>query len=192
MTWAPRMQSRRTTTEPVTEALPRAAEVLLDGYEGNGAMTDPQRSAGILPHRVRDGRLEVYLGHMGGPFWSRKDAAAWSVIKGLIEENETALQAALREFAEETGLAMPNVDYSLLGEFRQPSGKRITVFVAQLDDLSTAISGNSFELEWPPHSGRLQSFPEIDGAGWFDLETARHKLVRGQLPIIDALEHLNP
>jgi len=156
----------------------------------------PERSAGILPYRMRDGRLDVYLGHMGGPFWSHKDAAAWSVIKGAIEEGETALQAALREFTEETGLAPTSVDgslasYLLLGEFRQPSGKRITVFVAPLGDLPTDISGNTFEVEWPPRSGQLQSFAEIDVAGWFDLDTAREKLVRGQLPIIEALERLN-
>lgn len=160
--------------------------------EGKGAMSQPQRSAGILPHRARDGRLEVYLGHMGGPFWSRKDAAAWSVIKGAIEDGETELQAALREFSEETGLALAPADYPRLGEFRQPSGKRITVFIAELGDLPTTISGNAFEVEWPPRSGRLQSFPEIDRAGWFDLDIAREKLVRGQLPIIDALEHLSP
>ena len=165
----------------------------------------PEHSAGILPYRSREGRLEVYLGHMGGPFWSRKDAAAWSIIKGAVEEGETPLQAAVREFAEETGLADLSAydsptdltlsahavpDYVLLGEFRQPSGKRITVFVAVIADVPTEISGNTFDLEWPPRSGKVQSFPEIDAAGWFDLRTARVKLVRGQVQIIDALERM--
>ncbi|MBK4346956.1 NUDIX domain-containing protein [Lacisediminihabitans sp. G11-30] len=136
--------------------------------------------------------LEVYLGHMGGPYWSRKDAAAWSVIKGGLEAGETPLRAALREFREETGIAAPSVDYRLLGEFTQPSRKIVTVFVAQIDDLPVALCGNTFDIEWPPRSGHLQSFPEIDRGGWFGLEVARSKLLRGLVPVIDALAFLRP
>lgn len=129
---------------------------------------------------------------MGGPLWAKKDEAAWSIPKGLYDEPESPLDAALREFAEEFGSPAPRADYVLLGEFRQPSGKRLTVFVAEAAFDPSGISSNTFEMEWPPRSGRIQEFPEMDAAGWFDLETARVKLVKGQRPLLDALEvHLS-
>ncbi|MBF4571940.1 NUDIX domain-containing protein [Herbiconiux sp. VKM Ac-1786] len=146
------------------------------------------RSAGILPYRRRR-NTEVYLGHMGGPFWARKDRS-WSIVKGLIEGDEDALDAARREFLEETGnpIAAP---LEPLGEFRQPSGKLIIAFVADVEELPPVTSPGTFELEWPPRSGRVQTFPEIDDARWFDLDAAGSKLVLGQLPILDAVRRLN-
>lgn len=144
-------------------------------------------SAGILLYRRVPG-LEVFIGKMGGPFWARKDAAAWSIPKGLYTD-EPPLAAALREFAEEIGAPAPEADYTLLGEFRQPSGKRLTVFAAEFPG-AQFVASNTFETEWPPRSGRMQHFPEIETAQWFDLDTAREKLVKGQLPILAAIEHV--
>lgn len=143
-----------------------------------------EMSAGILLYRRSPG-LQVFIGKMGGPFWARKDAAAWSIPKGLYD-GEEPLAAARREFAEEIGAPAPDADYVQLGEFRQPSGKRLTVFAAEHD--AQFVASNVFELEWPPRSGRLQQFPEIETAAWFDLAEARVKLVKGQLPILDAIE----
>lgn len=145
----------------------------------------PETSAGLLLYRLSPG-LEVWLGHMGGPFWAKKDAAAWSIPKGLYETGEEPLAAALREYAEEIGAPAPDADYRLLGEFRQPSGKRLTVFTAQADGLAF-VASNTFTLEWPPRSGRMQEFPELDDARWFTIEAARKKVVKGQLPVLDAL-----
>jgi predicted NUDIX family NTP pyrophosphohydrolase len=147
----------------------------------------PQQSAGILLYR-RAPALEVWIAHMGGPFWARKDAHAWSIPKGLYEPHEDALRAALREFAEEIGTAAPAVYYVPLGEFRYSSGKLLTVFAAETDFAVDALASNTFPLEWPPRSGRIQDFPEVDDARWFSIEIARQKLVKGQLPILEALE----
>ncbi len=141
-------------------------------------------SAGILLYRRRH-ELEVFLAHMGGPFWARKDAAAWSIPKGLyVPGEEDPLAAALREFAEEVGAPAPRADYALLGEFRQPSGKRLTVFVGEGD--AEFVGSNTFEMEWPPRSGRIQQFPEMDAGRWFTLEDARVKIVKGQAAILDS------
>jgi len=149
------------------------------------------RSAGILLYRRRP-ELQVLIAHMGGPFWARKDEAAWSIPKGLVEETdvEGELVAAAREFAEELGSAPPSAEYVLLGEFRQPSGKTIVVFAAEADFPVDAIASNTFTLEWPPHSGTFEKFPEVDDARWFEVEAARPKLVKGQRPILDALTDL--
>lgn len=135
----------------------------------------PTRSAGLLLYRFSDaGALEVWLGHMGGPFWARRDERAWSIPKGLFGEGEDALTAALREFLEEVGTAAPADDYLALGEFRQASGKVITAFAGRAPHFAPErFSSNTFELEWPPHSGRMQRFPEIDDARWFPLDLAR-------------------
>jgi predicted NUDIX family NTP pyrophosphohydrolase len=141
-------------------------------------------SAGILLFRTMPARgLEVFIGHMGGPFWSRKDDGAWSIPKGLFTD-ESALDAAKREFAEEIGAPAPDVDYVLLGDFRY-SNKRLTVFTAEAD--AAYVASNTFEVEWPPRSGKLQQFPEIDRAEWFPVKVARTKLVKGQIPLLDAL-----
>lgn len=146
-------------------------------------------SAGILLYRRNAASaLEVWIAHMGGPFWARKDAAAWSVPKGEYLEDEDPLVAARREFEEEMGSPPPMpADYMLLGTFRQPSGKMITVFTAESDFDPGRIESNTFALEWPKGSGIIRNFPEIDDAGWFREAEARVKLVRGQLPILDAL-----
>ena len=145
-----------------------------------------ETSAGILLYR-RGRQLEVWIAHMGGPFWARKDAAAWSIPKGLYAAGEAPLAAALREFEEEVGTPPPAVDYELLGEFRQPSGKVITVFAGESDFSIEKLLSNTFTIEWPPRSGRMQDFAEIDDARWVTLDTARTKLVKGQLAVLDAL-----
>ncbi|MFE5837027.1 NUDIX domain-containing protein [Arthrobacter sp. NPDC056493] len=150
------------------------------------------RSAGLLLYR-RDGRtaLEVWIAHMGGPFWERKDQHAWSIPKGEYLEDEDPLAAAQREFAEEMGVPAPSADYVLLGTFKQPSGKLITAFTAASAFAPEKILSNTFPLEWPKGSGTVQDFPEIDRAEWIAESEARIKLVKGQLPILDALlEHL--
>ena len=143
-------------------------------------------SAGILLYR-RMPQLEVYIAHMGGPFWGRKDAASWSIPKGLYEDGELPLAAAIREFTEEIGVAPPAVEYELLGEYLQRSKKLVTVFVAEADFAVDEVVSNTFELEWPPRSGRMQEFPEIDRAEWVSIDEARIKLVAGQVAALDAL-----
>jgi predicted NUDIX family NTP pyrophosphohydrolase len=146
------------------------------------------RSAGILLYRRgAESRLEVWIAHMGGPFWARKDTHAWSLPKGEYIEPEDPLAAALREFAEEMGTPAPAADYLQLGTFRQPSGKLITAFAAEADFQPEQIVSNTFSLEWPKGSGVLQDYPEIDDARWFPEAEARMKLVKGQVPILDAL-----
>jgi predicted NUDIX family NTP pyrophosphohydrolase len=146
-----------------------------------------ETSAGILLYRRSNGEPEVWIGHMGGPFWSGKDAAAWSIPKGLYLPDEQPLPAALREFEEEIGVPAPAADYELLGTFRQPSGKVITVFSAEADLAVERIVSNMFTIEWPPRSGTMSDFPEVDDARWLPVEVAREKLVKGQRPILDAL-----
>ncbi|WP_223690468.1 NUDIX domain-containing protein [Leifsonia poae] len=144
------------------------------------------RSAGLLLYR-RTPALEVWIAHMGGPFWERKDDGAWSIPKGLIEDTEDEFAAARREFGEEVGTPAPEADYRLLGEFRLSSGKSLTVFAAEAAFDPPDVRSNTFSLEWPPHSGAVQDFPEIDDARWFPLDQARSKLTKGQRPLLDAL-----
>ena len=150
-------------------------------------------SAGLLLYRrgCQNGEivLEVLLAHMGGPFWARKDKGAWSIPKGEYEPGEDPFAAAKREFEEELGSAAPLVAYRPLGGVNQPGGKLVTAWVAEADFDAAAAVSNTFELEWPPRSGQLRSFPEVDKAGWFTVEAARVKLVRGQEPLIDRLLH---
>jgi predicted NUDIX family NTP pyrophosphohydrolase len=146
-------------------------------------------SAGVLLHRHRDGgRREVLLGHMGGPYWARKDEGAWSIPKGEYTPDEEPLAAARREFAEELGAPVPaDVRYEPLGPVRQRGGKVVTIWAAEADFDASAIASNTFEMEWPPGSGRRQSFPEIDRAGWFEIPVARLKIVPGQVEFLDRL-----
>ena len=145
-----------------------------------------QRSAGIPLYRVASGGLEVFLVHPGGPFWAKKDEGAWSIAKGLLDEGEDAQAAARREFEEETGVAITR-PLTELGSFRQPSGKIISAFAVQGDCDAAAIRSNNFEMEWPPKSGRMAKFPEVDRAGWFAPEAALAKIVKGQRPIVEVL-----
>ena len=147
----------------------------------------PVRSAALLLYRRR-AAVEVWIAHMGGPFWARKDEGAWSLPKGIVESDDLGdeLAAARREFAEEMGSPAPDADYVPLGEFRG-SGKTIVVFAAESEFEPDAIDSNTFELEWPPRSGRMQEFPEIDDARWFAVDDARLKLTKAQRPILDAL-----
>jgi predicted NUDIX family NTP pyrophosphohydrolase len=145
------------------------------------------RSAGLLLWRRRDDGVEVFVAHMGGPFWAKKDAAAWSIPKGEYLADEDALLAARREFAEEIGVAAPELDYVNLGEFRQSSGKIVTVFAAESDFEVAEVHSNTFPVEWPPRSGRIQEFPEIDRAEWMSVADAEWRLVKGQVPLLEAL-----
>lgn len=142
-------------------------------------------SAGILLYRgVGDG-VQVFLVHPGGPFWARKDEAAWSIPKGMADPSEDAQAAARREFAEEVG-AVPAGELTPLGSFKQSGGKTIVAFALAGDFDPAALKSNTIELEWPPRSGRMLTIPEVDRAGWFGLETAALKLHVGQRPILAA------
>lgn len=145
-----------------------------------------KRSAGIVLWRpLPGGNAEVLLGHMGGPYWTPKDAGAWTIPKGEIRDGEEPIEVARREFREEIGSPVPAGELVDLGEVRQAGGKVVQAWAVQGDlDPATAVS-NTFELEWPPKSGRLQSFPELDRVAWFDVATAHSKIVTGQRPFLD-------
>jgi predicted NUDIX family NTP pyrophosphohydrolase len=145
-----------------------------------------KRSAGIAMFRWRQRTPELLLVHPGGPFWAKKDVGAWSIPKGLFEGDEDALSAAKREFQEETG-CRPDGPFVELGSFRQPGGKTIWAWAAEGEcDLATFRS-NMFSMEWPPKSGRIQQFPEVDRAGWFGAPEAVLKISKGQVAIIEVL-----
>lgn len=146
-----------------------------------------RQSAGILLYRKVDGNLEVLLGHMGGPFWARKDAGGWSMPKGEYEPDEEPAAAARREFTEELGLPVPSGPLAELGSVRQSGGKVVTAWALAGDlDPALAVPG-TFEMEWPKGSGRLQEFPEMDRFGWFPVAEAREKLLKSQQPFLDRL-----
>ncbi|MFE9995362.1 NUDIX domain-containing protein [Streptomyces avermitilis] len=149
-----------------------------------------KRSAGLLLFRHTDDGIEVLLGHMGGPFFARRDAGAWSVPKGEYEPAEPAWDAARREFQEELGLAPPDGQAVPLGEVRQANGKIVTAWAIEADlDPATVVPG-TFTMEWPPKSGRIQEFPELDRVEWFGLDRARAVIVKGQTGFLDRLaEH---
>jgi predicted NUDIX family NTP pyrophosphohydrolase len=150
-----------------------------------------KRSAGLLLYRRRESVVEFFLVHPGGPFWTKKDEGAWSIPKGLYEEGEPPLEAARREFREETGLTVDG-DFVALGEFRQPGGKIVSAWMVEADCDAAAVRSNLFEMEWPPRSGKTAKFPEIDRAVWFAPEKALVKILRGQKPILQrALKRLN-
>lgn len=148
-----------------------------------------KQSAGLLLYRVHEGALEVFLVHPGGPFWAKKDLGAWSIPKGEIEEGEDLLEAARREFAEETGFRPEGV-FRELAPVRQKSGKVVHAWAVEGDCDAAAIRSNTFPLEWPPRSGRWMDVPEVDRAGWFDLDTARAKILEGQRGLLEELRHL--
>src|SRR4029450_2995217 len=145
-------------------------------------------SAGILLWRTREGRLKVLLGHPGGPYFAGKDADHWTVLKGEADQGEDLLAVARREFEEETGHRPPEGPTIELGEIRQKSGKRVIAWAIGGDLDTEAAASNSFEMEWPPRSGRLRQFPEIDRIAWFDLTEAGEKIKAAQAPFLDRLE----
>lgn len=147
----------------------------------------PKLSAGVLLYRARDGVVEVLIAHPGGPFWARKDDGAWSIPKGEYTEGEDPWVAAQREFAEEIGLPVPDGSRIDLDPLKQPSGKVITAFAVRGDLDVTDAHSNTFELEWPRGSGRIQTFPEIDRVGWFPVAQARIKLLKGHRAFLDQL-----
>jgi predicted NUDIX family NTP pyrophosphohydrolase len=147
-------------------------------------------SAGILMwRRGAAGRIEVLLGHFGGPIWARRDAGAWAIPKGLVEPGEDLEACARREFEEELG-QRPEGALTPLGRIRQKGGKSVEAFALEGELDANAIAGNHFTMEWPPKSGRFQSFPEIDRAAWFPLAEAREKILPSQSAILDLLEQL--
>jgi len=143
-------------------------------------------SAGILLFQRSEGGSRVLLVHPGGPFWARKDAGAWTIPKGEYEPPEDAETAARRELAEETGLVLDG-DLIALGEVIQAGGKRVTAFAGETAFDVTQLASNRFDMEWPPRSGRMQSFPEVDRAEWFDIDTARTKMIPAQAAFLDRL-----
>jgi predicted NUDIX family NTP pyrophosphohydrolase len=151
-----------------------------------------KRSAGLLPYRRTSGQLEVFLVHPGGPFWKQKDAGAWSLVKGEYDSSEDPMAAALREFAEETGFTLDAVEFLPLGEVRQASGKVVTAWAVEQELDPAMLRSNTFEIEWPPKSGKTQAFPEVDRAGWFQLPEARVKVIQAQAALLQRLaEHLS-
>lgn len=148
-----------------------------------------KRSAGLLLYRVREETLEVFLVHPGGPFWARKDLGVWTIPKGEIDKGEDPLEAARREFEEETGFR-PEGEFRELTPIRQRSGKIVHAWAVEGDCDPTILRSNIFTLEWPPRSGRQKEFPEADRAGWFSLTQAREKILEGQRELLAQLERL--
>lgn len=161
--------------------------------EMDGAGTPPARldamttSAGLVVFRVRERQLEVLLAHMGGPYWAGRDERAWSIPKGELDGGEDPLAAARREFREELGHAPPDGPVLELGEIRQRGGKRVVAFAIEGDFDPAQLRPGTFELEWPPRSGRSQAFPEVDRVAWFELALAERKIVQGQVALLDRL-----
>ena len=141
-------------------------------------------------YRQRDGKPEVLLVHPGGPFWQKRDDGAWSIPKGEVAENELDMDTARREFQEELGMPPPQGEVAALGTVRQTGGKIVQAWAIAGDFDVTRSTSNTFEVEWPPHSGKMQRFPEVDRAAWFDLDGARRKLLPAQRTFIDRLEAL--
>jgi predicted NUDIX family NTP pyrophosphohydrolase len=146
----------------------------------------PKRSAGLLMYRRRGGAVELLLVHPGGPFWAKKDDGAWSIPKGEYDDAEAPLAVAKREFAEEVG-TVPDGDFLDLGEMTQAGRKVVRAFGLEGDFDVALLQSNTFEIEWPPKSGRKRSFPEVDRADWFAPDEARRKILAGQRPFIERL-----
>jgi len=149
----------------------------------------PTTSAGILLYRVVQGQVQVFLVHPGGPFWTHKDAGAWSIPKGEFDANEDALAAAKREFAEETGFDISG-EFKELNPVEQNPYKTVYAWAVAGNLDATAIRSNTFTMQWPPKSGRYEEFPEVDRGEWFDMPIAKQKIVRGQVPLLEQLEQL--
>lgn len=151
-----------------------------------------QVSAGILLYQIRNGSIEVFIVHPGGPYFQDKEEGAWSIPKGLPEENEPLFKAAYREFEEETGITLNDGHPIPLGTIKQKEGKTVHAWAVENDfPTPLQIKSNSFEMEWPPHSGKQQTFPEVDQAGFFSMKTAKKKINPAQVALIDRLkEHI--
>ena len=146
----------------------------------------PKQAAGILLYRKGPNGLEVLLAHPGGPLWARKDYGSWTLPKGQFTEGELPLDAAKREFEEEMG-SKPSGEFQPLVTLKQPSGKIIHAWAAQAEFDCATVNSNLFKMEWPPRSGKMSEFPEVDRAGWFSIEEARIKILKGQSPFLDRL-----
>ena len=149
----------------------------------------PTRSAGILLYRLKNKLPEVFLVHPGGPFWAKKDDGAWTIPKGEFDEREVPLDAAKREFEEETGTKISG-EFIELNPVKQKSGKIVFAWAVEGDIDPTKIRSNEFEIEWPPRSGKMKSFPEIDKASWFDPKEAKKKIIAAQVPLVEELEKM--
>ena len=147
----------------------------------------PRQSAGLLLYRRSQGRLEVFLVHQGGPFWKTKDQGAWSIPKGEAAEADDLFETAVRELREETGFDATGPAVAL-PPVKQAGGKTVHAWAMEAELDADAIVSNTFTLEWPPRSGRMQEFPEVDRAAWFDVTEARRRINAGQVPLLDALE----
>jgi predicted NUDIX family NTP pyrophosphohydrolase len=146
----------------------------------------PKQAAGILLFRRREAAIEVLLAHPGGPLWSRKDYGSWTLPKGQFTDGELPLDAAKREFEEEMGTA-PAGEFQPLGTLKQPSGKVIHAWAAEADFDCSSVKSNLFSMEWPPKSGRMGEFPEVDRAAWYPIDQARMKILKGQQPFLERL-----
>ena len=145
-----------------------------------------KESAGLLMYRLRNSTLEVFLVHPGGPYWARKDLGAWSIPKGELQEGEDYLDAAKREFQEETGF-LPKGNFIALAPIKQTGGKLVYGWAVRDDCDAKTIVSNTFSMEWPPRSGKRQEFPEVDRAEWFTIETAKEKILKGQVGFLEEL-----
>jgi predicted NUDIX family NTP pyrophosphohydrolase len=148
-----------------------------------------KRSAGLLMYRFVNENLEVFLVHMGGPYWAKKDLGAWSIPKGEYEPGEDPFEAAKREFLEETGFQAVG-EFVRLKDLKQPSGKVVSAWAFEGDYDARAMRSNTFSMEWPQRSGRFQEFPEVDRAEWFRLDVAKEKILKGQRPFIEELQDI--
>jgi predicted NUDIX family NTP pyrophosphohydrolase len=148
-----------------------------------------KESAGIVLYRYCASTVEVFLVHPGGPFWKNKDSGAWSIPKGEFDKDEDPLEAARREFHEETGCSVDG-SFTALSPVRQAGGKLVHAWAVEGDCEAESIKSNSFTIEWPPRSGQRKEFPEVDRAGWFSLELARKKILKGQLMLLDELQRI--
>lgn len=149
----------------------------------------PKQSAGILMYRSRKGITEVFLVHPGGPFWAKKDEGAWSIPKGEYESGADVLEAAKREFEEETGFSVEG-RFTSLTPIKQKGGKSVRAWAVEGDVEAENIKSNTFTMEWPPKSGKQKEFPEVDRAGWFPLHAAKKKILKSQVPFIEALQKI--
>lgn len=147
-------------------------------------------SAGLIVYRQTGPQPEVLLAHMGAPWWAKKDAGAWTIPKGGIEDGEMPLQAAKREFGEELSLPIPDGEYMQLGDIEQNNNKTVTAWAVEADIDASQIKSNTFKVEWPPRSGKIQEFPEINKAAWFSLAQAAQKTVPGQAELFERLANL--